>query len=147
MDSALAAREDATTILKLYELRQEPVLRRARQFMTTEFWPASAADVQAILREYGTDRNNWFRQVTGYWEMAVALVNHGVLAPDLFLEVSNEAFFVTAKLWPYLDEIREMYPHMLTQIQKLVERNPMAKQRLESMQGLVEKRRAGKRNG
>ena len=42
MESTLAAREDAGTILKLYELRQEPELRRARSWMTQEFWPSSA---------------------------------------------------------------------------------------------------------
>ena len=38
METTLAAREDAATILKLYELRQEPVLRRARAWQRRFAW-------------------------------------------------------------------------------------------------------------
>ena len=36
METTLAACEDAVTILKLYELRQEPVMRKARAWMTAD---------------------------------------------------------------------------------------------------------------
>src|SRR5690349_22988832 len=93
METTLAAREDAATILKLYELRQEPVLRRARAWMR-EFWPTSAEQVIVVIEDSGSDQNAWFRQTTTYWDMAAALVNHGVLASDLFLDTSAEAFLV-----------------------------------------------------
>ena len=131
MENTLAAREDAVTILKLYELRQEPEMRRARAWMTAEFWPASAEEVRIVLNDFGSEKNCWFRQVTTFWEMAAALVNHGILAPELFVDVSAEAFFLAAKFWPYLPEIRTQSPMFLSQIERLLERSTTARQRLE----------------
>jgi hypothetical protein len=139
MESTLAAREDAATILKLYELRQEPVLRKARAWIR-DFWPTSAEEILIVIGDAGSERNAWLRQSTTYWDMAAALVNHGVLAMDLFLDTSAEAFFIAAKLWPYLQEIREHRPDCLTQIEKLVERSTAARQKLEAMQARVKKR-------
>jgi hypothetical protein len=144
MESTLAAREDAVTILKLYELRQEPVLRRARTWLTVEFWPTSAEEVRVILADFGSETNCWFRQVTSYWEMATALVNHGILAPDLFIDTNGEPFFLAAKFWPYLPEIRTASPAFLTQMEKLVERSGQARQKLEMMQASVAKRLAAR---
>jgi hypothetical protein len=140
MESTLAAREDAATILKLYELRQEPVLRTARAWMTGEFWPASAEEITIVINDSGSERNCWFRQVTSYWEMAAALVNHGVLAPDLFVDANTEPFFIAAKFWPYLPEIRKQLPGFLLQIEKLVDRSATARQKLEITLARVKKR-------
>jgi hypothetical protein len=144
MESTLAAREDAATILKLYELRQEPVLRKARAWMTGAFWPTSAEEIRIVLNDAGSETNCWFRQVTSYWEMAAALVNHGVLAPDLFLDCSTEPFFIAAKFWPYVGEIRKQAPGFMVQIEKLVERSGTARQKLEAMQARVKKRMAAR---
>jgi hypothetical protein len=143
METTLAAREDAATILKLYELRQEPVLRKARTWIR-DFWPTSAEEILVVLKDAGSERNAWFRQSTTYWDMAATLVNHGVLAVDLFLDTSNEAFFIAAKLWPFLEEIREQRPDCLAQIEKLVERSQAARQKLEAMQARVKQRIAGR---
>src|ERR1700724_87610 len=144
MESTLAAREDAVTILKLYELRQEAVLRRARTWLTVEFWPNSAEDVRAILGDFGSETNCWLRQVTSYWEMATALVNHGILAPDLFIDTNGEPFFIAAKFWPHLPEIRASSPGFLTQMEKRAERSGQARQRLETAQAAVAKRMAAR---
>jgi hypothetical protein len=144
MESTLAAREDAVTILKLYELRQEAVLRRARTWLTVEFWPTSAEEVRVILADLGSETNCWLRQGTSYWEMATALVNHGILAPDLFIDTNGEPFFIAAKFWPHLAQIRTGSPMFLTQMEKLVERSGQARQRLETMQASVAKRMAAR---
>ncbi len=144
MESTLAAREDAATILKLYELRQEPVLRKARAWMTGEFWPTSAEEILIVINDAGSETNCWFRQVTSYWEMAAALVNHGVLAPDLFVEANAEPFFIAAKFWPYLPEIRNQLPNFMVQIEKLTERSGTARQKLEVSQARVKKRSASR---
>jgi hypothetical protein len=144
METTLAAREDAATILKLYELRQEPVLRKARAWMTGQFWPASADEIRVVIADSGSETNCWFRQVTSYWEMAAALVNHGVLAPELFVDTNSEPFFVAAKFWPYLQEIRAQLPNFLVQMEKLVERSATARQKLEATQARVKKRMASR---
>lgn len=140
MESTLASREDAATILKLYELRQEPVLRKARAWMTGEFWPSSAEEILIVINDAGSEQNRWFRQVTSYWEMAAALVNHGVLAPDLFVDANTEPFYLAAKFWPFLEQVRKRSPAFLLQVEKLVERSGTARQRLEAMQARVKKR-------
>lgn len=142
METTLAAREDAATILKLYELRQEPVLRKARAWMTGEFWPGSAEEILIVVNDSGSEQNRWFRQVTSYWEMAAALVNHGVLAPDLFVDANGEPFFLAAKFWPYLAEVRKQMPGFLVQTEKLTERSAAARQKLEASQARVKKRMA-----
>ncbi len=94
--------KDAELILKLYELRQEPELRRARSWFLATFWPETAADYQKIEMSVGSQENNWLRQVVSYWGMAAALVLHGTLPRDLFLEpaCSGEMFFYFAKVAP-----------------------------------------------
>jgi hypothetical protein len=145
METTLAAREDAATILKLYELRQEPVLRKARAWMTGEFWPSSAEEIRVVIADSGSERNCWFRQVTTYWEMAAALVNHGVLAAELFVDANSEPFFIAAKFWPYLQDIRTQSPAFLVQIEKLLERSAAGRQKLEAMQASANKRLAARR--
>jgi hypothetical protein len=144
MESTLAAREDAVTILKLYELRQEPVLRKARAWMTAEFWPGSVEEVLVVINDSGSETNRWLRQVTSYWEMATALVNHGVLAPELFVEANAEPFFIAAKFWPYLPEIRKQLPNFMVQIEKLVDRSGTARQKMEAMQVSTKRRMAAR---
>src|ERR1700756_2024818 len=99
---------DAELILKLYEARREPEIRKARQWWTSTFWPESADDIVKVIRTPGSQENNWLRQVLGYWGMASSFVTHGVLSEDLFFEpsFSGEMFFIYAKVEPYLKELR-----------------------------------------
>ena len=60
--------ESATLILKLFELRREPMLREARIWFLREFNPRSADEAIALA---AGERNDWFRMVIGYWDMAV----------------------------------------------------------------------------
>ncbi len=96
--------------------------------------PDSAEEILVVLNDSGSETNCWLRQVTSYWEMAAALVNHGVLAPDLFVEANAEPFFIAAKFWPYLPEIRKQSPNFMVQIEKLTDRSGTARQKLEAMQ-------------
>jgi hypothetical protein len=144
METTLAAREDAATLLKLYELRQEPTLRQARHWMTVEFWPTSAQEIRIIMADFGEEKNCWFRQVTSYWEMAIALVNHGILAPELFVDTNAEPFFIAAKFWPYLAEIRTQSATFLLQMERLIERSATARQKFEAMQESAKRRLAAR---
>jgi hypothetical protein len=62
----------------------------------------------------------------------------------MFLDVSTESFFIAAKFWPYLGEIRKQAPGFMVQIEKLVERSGTARQKLEAMQARVKKRMAAR---
>ena len=40
---------DAELVLRLYELRRETTMREARRYLATEFWPATQADLLAVI--------------------------------------------------------------------------------------------------
>ena len=61
-----ASATDAQLILKLYELRREAEMRKARHWMLVEFSPRSADDFLKVAFALGAQENNWFRQVWGY---------------------------------------------------------------------------------
>lgn len=147
MESTLATSHDAELILKLYDMRREAVMRKARHWMTSEFFPESAEEALAPFQAWGTEQNAWFRQVISYWEMAAAFVLHGALNGDLFLDCNNEPFFLYAKFQPFLAQIRTTYPTFLMQIEQVVQQYPAARQRVEIMaQRIVARRAAVKAN-
>jgi len=64
-----ATAADAELILKLYELRREPEMRKARNWWMNEFWPESADDFITIAMSFPSQENQWMRQAATYWEM------------------------------------------------------------------------------
>ncbi|HLH08885.1 MAG TPA: hypothetical protein VKW78_16720 [Terriglobales bacterium] len=130
---------DAELLLKLYELRRDSELRRARQFMAFEYWPQNADDIVAIINEFGTDRNRWYRQAMSYWDMAASMVVHGVLNRELFLDSAGELFFIFAKIAPHLKDVRERtgLPRSFWNFEQLIESSPVAKERFAAIQKRV----------
>lgn len=126
MDPALASPADAATILKLYELRTEAVMRQARAWLLSEYWPATAAEYFALAANFKDPHNAWLRQVTTYWEMAAALVLHGAVSPELYLDTNGEGFFVLAKFAHILGEIRARNKGFMLRTSQLVEKHPVA---------------------
>jgi hypothetical protein len=137
---------DAEVILKLYDLRREAEMRKARHWWLTEFWPETAEDVMKIGMNLGTQENNWLRQVTGYWEMAASMANRGAVNADLFLEpsVSGEMFFLFAKIHPILKDLREKMqsPTMLKNVETLINSTPASQEFLKTTVNRVTQRRA-----
>jgi hypothetical protein len=142
MQRALSNSADGELILKLYELRTEAVMRRARAWITGEFWPVTAAEVFVVMQDADSEKNAWLRQVVSYWEMAAALVLHGSLSSDLFVDCNAEPFFILAKFAPMLAEIHEQSPNWFRKTLQLIENSPLAAAKFEAMQKNVEKRRA-----
>jgi hypothetical protein len=74
--------KQAELILKLYELRREPVMRSARSYVGGEFLPRSFEDFLAITS--ARDQHTaYVLQVYGYWDMIAAMVFHGALDESL----------------------------------------------------------------
>jgi hypothetical protein len=126
---------DAHLILKLYDLRREPEMRKARSWWLNEFWPENADDFAKVARSMGTPENNWLRQVGGYWSMAASFVLHGVLSEELFVQpaVSGEMYFLLAKVHPFLKELRETMgdPHLFGNIEKVITKSKFGRERLK----------------
>jgi hypothetical protein len=131
MERMLATPADAEIILKLYELRTEAVLRQARAWMTGEFWPNTPEDFFAVAQNPRDPHNAFFRQVTTYWEMAAAMVLHGAVSVELFVDCNAEGFFLLAKFAHILEAIREKMPTFLNKTSELVNRFPAAAARYE----------------
>ena len=111
---------DAELLLRLYELRREEKLRRARQFMIEEFQADSVEDLGRRLPQ-GTEENTFFRMALSYWDMAASLVNHGLLKEDLFFENTGEFWLIWEKvrhLAPALREARKN-PHAWKSLETL----------------------------
>ncbi len=138
MERMLASPADAEIILKLYELRTESLMRQARAWMTGEFWPKTAEEFYAVYDNPENPHNPWLRQVVTYWEMAAALVLHGAVSAELFVDCNSEGFFLLAKFAPLLDAIREKNPGFLMKTSELVNRFSAAAQRYEAIQKRVE---------
>jgi hypothetical protein len=131
MERMLATPADAEIILKLYELRTEAVMREARAWVTGEFWPQTAEDYFAVLENPRDPHNAWLRQVTTYWEMAAAMVLHGAVSAELFVDCNGEGFLLLAKFAPILEAIREKYPAFMSKTLELVSRFSAAAQRYD----------------
>ena len=142
---------DAELILKLYDLRREPEMRKARNWWVVTFWPQTADEVAKIAAALGTQENNWLRQVGGYWDMAAAMVLHGVINPDLFLEggVSGEMIFIYAKVQPILKDLREKMnmPTLFGNVEKVILGNKAGRERLKLVSARVEARRKAMAEG
>jgi hypothetical protein len=141
MERMLATPADAEIILGLYELRTEAVMRQARAWMTGEFWPATAEEFFAVAENPADPHNAWLRQVLTYWEMAAAMVLHGAVSAELFVDCNSEGFFMLAKFSSILEGIRAKNPEFMIKTAELVNRFSAASQRYEAVLKNVEARR------
>jgi hypothetical protein len=141
MEQMLATPADAEIILKLYELRTEAVMRQARAWVGGEFWPKTVEEFYAVFENPKDPHNPWLRQVLTYWEMAAAMVLHGAVSAELFVDCNGEGFFLLAKFAHILDAIREKNPTFLGKTSGLVNRFAAAAQRYEATLKRVEARR------
>jgi hypothetical protein len=142
IQSALASPGDAEIILKLYDLRREEVMRKARAWVIGEFWPSTADEYFNVATNPADPHNAYVRQVISFWEMAAALVLHGTVSAELFVDCNNEGFFLLAKFDSILDAVRERNPMFLARTSDLVKRFPAAAARFEIVKKNVEGMRA-----
>ena len=139
--------EDADLILKLYDLRREPVMREARNWFFS-FNPTTPADyMEAIMGP----QSGFLRMVISYWDMAASLVNNGAIDEQMFNDANGEHIFVFAKIEPILDELRQQWnqPEMLKHYEALIRRIPNNKEtltgireRIKLIQGMMAERAA-----
>ena len=136
---------DAELILKLYDLRREAEMRKARNWWLVNFWPESAEDFAKIGGAMGTQENNWLRQAAGYWSMSASLVLSGAVNQELFLDpsVSGEMFFIFAKVKPFLADLRTKMknPRMFVNIEKLINSTKQSREWLKYVEGQLASRR------
>jgi hypothetical protein len=111
---------DAELLLRLYELRREEKLRRAREWLVGKF---HADSMEEMEKQYpmGSEENALFRMAVSYWDMAASLVNHGLIKEDLFFENTGE-------LWLAWEKVRHLAPGL-----REARKNPLAWKNLETL--------------
>src|SRR5438552_18717478 len=135
--------EDAQIIMRLFGVGREPEMRKARAWYGG-FWPRTADDIFQVINAMNSQENAWFRQVSGYWDMAASFVLRGALNDDLFFDSGGEMWFVLSKVYPFLKEVREnaQTPYYFQRVEKLATRTKQGRERLEMMLKRAEARRA-----
>jgi hypothetical protein len=135
--------EDVNIILRLYELRREETMRKARDWFVADFNPESTQDLLAAMVG---EHNAAYRMVTSYWDMAAAFVNHGTIDEQLFNDIHFEHIAVYAKIQPFLAEFRAVThaPYYLTHLEQLVRRMPDVEERLATMRRYMKRRHDAK---
>jgi hypothetical protein len=143
MSTARPTSHDAELILKLYDLRREPVMREARAFYGS--LPPTEESFLNVVANPTSKESSYVRQVVGYWEMAAALVNHGTLNRSLAFDTLQEMYFVYAKVKPFLPLLREKTnsPDFLSNMEKLAEGTPESRERVVGVQARLAARFAG----
>jgi hypothetical protein len=123
--------ESASLILKLYDLRREETMRKARDWFVT-FLPAGPQDVFDLII---SGQSAYYRMVTTYWDMAASFVNNGAIDEQMFNDANFEHLAVFAKVEPFIEELRSRYgtPEYLKNLEQLVMRRPEAKELLAGM--------------
>ena len=134
--------ESMMGILKLYELRSEATMRKARDWFATGFYPESTQDILAVLvGEHSAE----FRMVASYWDMAAAFVVFGAINADMFNAINTEHVAVYAKLQPFISEIRAVPgipPYLyLKHLEPVVQGIPDAEERIAVMRRYMKSRR------
>jgi hypothetical protein len=111
--------DDANLLLRLYELRREETMRKARQWFAT-FSPDNPQDIEKVSTP-GSSENAYLRMVTSYWDMAASFVTSGVLNEELFLENSGELLFVWEKSRPLVERMRQgmKNPHAMKNMETM----------------------------
>src|SRR5580700_10867258 len=102
----MSKQEEAGLILKLYELRREETMRKARNWYFQEFNPQSMTDFNNAM--FG-EHSGYLRMVVSYWDMAAALVNNGAISLEFFNDSNGEHIGVFSKVEMLLGEIRSAY--------------------------------------
>jgi len=139
--------EDADLILKLYDLRREPVMREAR----TWFFTFNPTTVEEYMETMMGPQSGYLRMVISYWDMAASLVNNGAIDEKMFNEANGEHLFIFAKIEPILEDLRKAWnaPEMLKNFETLVRRTPDSektlaeiRERIKMIQGMMAERAA-----
>jgi len=135
--------QDAQLIMQLYDLRREAEMRKARAWFAG-WWPNTAEEILKVVQGGGTQENAWFRQVSGYWDMAASFVLRGALNQDLFVDSGTEMWFTFAKLQPFLKDVRQQAnsPPFYARIEKVPTRTKDGRERVQMMAKRAESMRA-----
>jgi hypothetical protein len=111
---------DAELLLRLYDLRREEKLRKARAWFIDKFHANSLEEAQQVCPP-NSEENVYFRMTMGYWDMAASLVNRGLIHEQFFFENTGEFWLVWDKARLVIPPLREFFkdPHAYENLERL----------------------------
>ena len=119
--------DQADLMLRLYEMRRDPEMRRARAYVMHEF-AARSWDEMGYMS--GTDPDRYFRMVTSYWEMVAGIVNQGLIDEELFFDSQGEGLFVWTRVRAVIPEARQKFrPTYLWNLERMARRQQAWRER------------------
>ena len=132
--------QQAELILKLYEVRREEVMRKARGFIGGEFLLSSADDLVGQVSA-GDQRSGFILQVYGYWDMVSGFVVHGALSEQMIYDTCQEMYFQYSKIQPYLAGFREKMnlPEWMRSLQSVAECSEQSRARVKLMRENIDR--------
>jgi hypothetical protein len=135
--------DSANLILRLYELRREETMRKARDFMFA-FDPQTFEDIQGAIMG---PQSGYFRMVTSYWDMACSFVTSGAIDAKMFGEVNGEHVLAFAKVQPFLPQIREMFgnPNFMKNVEQVCLSAPDGQEKVTATRERIRKMMAMRR--
>jgi hypothetical protein len=133
----MSKQAEADLILKLYDLRREPVMREARNWFAT-FNPQKPEDFLEVLT---SEKSGLYRMVISYWDMACSLVINGAIDAQMFNDANGEHIFIYAKMEPFIPILREQMqaPQFLGSLEKVVKALPDSEQRVAAVRERIKK--------
>lgn len=108
MKKRAASYDDATLILKLYDMRREPRLREARKWFAASFKVKTFEELMTLCPP-GSETNASYRMVTTYWELVASFITSGVLHPELFFQSGRELVFCWERVRDIVPQVREQF--------------------------------------
>lgn len=135
--------DSATLILKLFELRREPLLREARAWFLRDFNPQTLEEALGLA---GGPKNDWFRMVVGYWDMAASLVVHGAIDADMFRAANTEIVATFAKIEPFIADLRRIskIPEFAEHMETVVRGQKGVEERMVNLREQIRRVHAGR---
>lgn len=97
--------DDVNLILRLYELRREDKMRKAREWFARCFKVRTMEEFTKLCPP-GSEENAYFRMVITYWEMVASFVTSGVLNQHLFFQSGRELLFVWERVSDLVPQAR-----------------------------------------
>jgi hypothetical protein len=124
----MSKQEEAALILKLYDLRREEVMRKARAWYVRDFNPTNIEDFMQVMT---SENGSYLRMVVSYWDMAAALVNEGAISLPMFDKANAEHIVIFCKIDKILPDIRAtIAPHFARSLETLIDAVPEGRQRV-----------------
>lgn len=126
----MATYQDADLVLRLYDLRRESVMRKARAWFIG--WkPTSADDVRNACSDTSREENAWVRQVTSFWEMGASIANSGAVDQELYAKNSGEGVLFAMKCQSLKAKFPDAWTRTMPETEALIAASPVAQKKAE----------------